>query len=1167
MALSPYTFSGAVALLDSDRKASGVLDKILGGAIFVGTGAALVAGGPVAGLSAAAWLALVDPKNEVSKLLAPLVNKVYSKLKGTNDKSQLELIAAAHTITVLSSYFDALKEMLGGVHAELALTDKDRARLSASGAGDDPFTGEIPLPSPQLGVTENLEQNLIPYFERLAQRTLDFFTGLHAWSRTHLKDQAHLADGIVQCAAAIYTSRMLELSPSPPFALWLTLNEFAATRGLITTQAAAMGELRTMLTIALRGRPAPGDSYRKQLALAAQEVLDEPLLRSSSRTVASPTVRDGFVGPAFQHALADDQSQPADEEWWDGEETHESLVDYLAGYLASESSTERPLLLLGHPGAGKSLLTEVLAAQLPTDSFAVVRVPLRSVNPDDELAIQINKELQRALLKPHADLEELQRECGPCDACVQTGHPAACTHRARLVVLLDGFDELVQATGATQSGYLTKIEAFQKRARTLGSPTSVIVTSRTVVADRAEIPTGTSMIKLCEFDDTRIRRWLSVWNAAHSQIPGFSTLDLEGLTGQEKIAELARQPLLLLMLAVYLAELGTNQLGGADLTQSTLYQRILNRFITRQVTEKTAPDAPENEQRRLETEQRRHLQYAAIGMFNRGRQHITDGELDADLNALEPRKQEPTAIQALSPAHRVLGEFMFVHNAKADRDQRAAYEFLHATFGEFLVAELVMQLLSRLMRYRELEATDPGLHAGQLDDSLLRRLLSHQPLSTRLPTLIFASELANDLTPPQHQSLLATITELLQAELFRPDTGDELYSPLPYDPVRRRACYTANLTLLRVLLDHNPVPVEEVVGTTSRDQWERVVRLWRAGLDNQAWVSIMHSLGTVAHPDVPPDALLLTRRIFSEHEVAVNEAELLGDRLAMAIMLTGAPGTLAVDDRWSDADLTTINNVARILFTTTGTPHLGELLPFDLEWYESLIANAGSRRSPLNNSVKRAILILLSRVATDLPHDYIRRLLALALPPPGPLSYGPELAAVVAAKPALLEDVPELRGFIADVEAGNASAVVAFLWYAEQRSNAPERGQLQELRHQIDLRLIDELPFSFNSGYFAPEFVTYLRLERPEHWIGNRHGDALFEDIEPDMLASIAPEDALYLMEIWPSLSFLEAYLEGRGIDREPDTPLLDVLEAYAAANPSQPFGRAGASGGLGSGD
>ena len=201
------------------------------------------------------------------------------------------------------------------------------------------------------------------------------------------------------------------------------------------------------------------DSYREQLALAAQEVLDEPLLRSRLQTVASPTVRDGFVEPAFHHAVATKDSRPTDEDWWSEQPEYSSLVEFLAGYLASPESSRLPLLLLGHPGAGKSLLTEVLAARLPMEAFAVVRIPLRSVNPDDDLATQIDKELQRTLQRPNADLDLLRRECGPCDECRRADIP--CLHQCHLVVLLDGFDELVQATGVAQSAYLTKIEAFQ----------------------------------------------------------------------------------------------------------------------------------------------------------------------------------------------------------------------------------------------------------------------------------------------------------------------------------------------------------------------------------------------------------------------------------------------------------------------------------------------------------------------------------------------------------------------------------------------------------------------------------------------------------------------------------------------------------------------------------
>ncbi|MET9273033.1 hypothetical protein [Kribbella sp. NPDC003557] len=1145
MALSPYTFRGALAVLDIDDRSRTALERFFGTAIFAGAGAAALAGGPVAGLTAAAWLSLVDPKNEAVSLLDTVVTSVTKRLRGTKDKSQLELVVAAHTITAVSSFFDALPQVIGPKYRELGLTDQERGRLLAvpGAADDDLFDVTVPLSSPELGLETNLEQTLKPYYDRLARRCLDFFTGLEAWSRLEPVPVAALVEAIVERAALLYRSRMLELSASAPFGLWVTLNEFAGTRELIHAQAAALGELRTMLSMVMPGTPSPRNSYREKLALAAREVLDEPLLRSRTQSIASPTVRDGFVEPSFHYAVADDRSRPSDEEWWSQQPQHSSLVEYLASYLASPEGARRPLLMLGHPGAGKSLLTEVLAAQLPEEAFAVVRVPLRSVNPDDDLTLQITKELQRTLQQPNADLAELREECGACDSCSDS---MSCPHRCHLVILLDGFDELVQATGVTQSAYLSKVEDFQKRARTFGTPTSVIVTSRTVVADRAEIAPDTPMIKLREFDRARIERWLAAWNAAHAAIPSFVPLEVDEMTTSDEITELTSQPLLLLMLAVYLAELGTNQLGGADLTQSELYQRIMDRFITRQITEKTAPDASAAEQQLLQRQQRRQLQYAAIGMFNRGRQHITDSELNADLAALEPPATPTAAIQPLTAADRVLGEFMFVHNPRADREQRSAYEFLHATFGEFLVAELVLELLVQLMRHRDLEATSLTPQPAALDDTLLRRLLSHQPISTRAPVRIFLAELAEQRSDEDVSSLHATISELLRRESIRPDTGDELYRPLPYDPVRRRACYTANLTLLRVLLDNDPVPVEELVGADGLDRWRQVVRLWRAGIDESAWETVMQFLGV--SPDDSP-SLQLSVRIESQFDIRLNEAELLGDLTHKAELLVGAFGTHAVDEPWGPGDLEAIRQIALIHFASSGAPHFGRPLAYDYTWYLDLLQTL-SGRSRINGNVKRGIVMLLSRGARDLSTDYIRELLTHAFPPPESIGYEVELAAIVAAHPALLDDMPDLREYIRVVTRSRAPTVVAMFWYAEQRATGDARDQLQQIRIEIDRRLARPELVHCEDGYFAPEFVTYLRLERPQHWTPELPVPRLFGGLKDSTLRSIAPEDALYVVETWVegSIDFVMSYLRSRAVPLGPDADLMAALRDLASS-------------------
>ena len=58
---------------------------------------------------------------------------------------------------------------------------------------------------------------------------------------------------------------------------------------------------------------------------------------------------------------------------------------FLAGYLTLPAAQEAPLILLGQPGSGKSVLTRILAARLPAADFLPVRVELRQVPAEADL--------------------------------------------------------------------------------------------------------------------------------------------------------------------------------------------------------------------------------------------------------------------------------------------------------------------------------------------------------------------------------------------------------------------------------------------------------------------------------------------------------------------------------------------------------------------------------------------------------------------------------------------------------------------------------------------------------------------------------------------------------------------------------------------------------------
>ena len=105
-----------------------------------------------------------------------------------------------------------------------------------------------------------------------------------------------------------------------------------------------------------------------------------------------------------------------------------------------------------------------------------------------------------------------------------------------------------------RSGYLQEVADFQDAEAIQERPLVVIVTSRIMVVDRVDVPQGTSVVKLDTFTDDDISDWLRRWKDANSV--AIADRRVRALTFDAALLqpELARQPLLLLMLAIYAAD-------------------------------------------------------------------------------------------------------------------------------------------------------------------------------------------------------------------------------------------------------------------------------------------------------------------------------------------------------------------------------------------------------------------------------------------------------------------------------------------------------------------------------------------------------------------------------------------------------------------------------------
>jgi len=105
--------------------------------------------------------------------------------------------------------------------------------------------------------------------------------------------------------------------------------------------------------------------------LLQQQVIDEQFVDDNAETRLSfPRKIDGFIPQAYRRFLYESKDVPIeDEDAWRGREVHDGIGAFILQYLESPYSVRTPLLILGHPGSGKSILTEVLAGQLAYPSY------------------------------------------------------------------------------------------------------------------------------------------------------------------------------------------------------------------------------------------------------------------------------------------------------------------------------------------------------------------------------------------------------------------------------------------------------------------------------------------------------------------------------------------------------------------------------------------------------------------------------------------------------------------------------------------------------------------------------------------------------------------------------------------------------------------------------
>lgn len=768
------------------------------------------------------------------------------RLLGLRRFDRTQRLEAAHAVLVITSFFQAFDDPPGhdaqrepSTLELLGLLRSEQVSLAVREWPGDTYVSlmttllgsAVPMPAPHLPFERALDQ-LRDFYLEACTRTYEFAAGL-----VGLRPMLAAQDDLVDRALRRYEEGYRRLAVQvPEFAVWTAMTDAQATRSLVAELGTGLHRIADLLAGMTSG--AAVDAARAGLSTRYRASLDRPILSTldSPAGVTLPALAEGYVNPRGRVAIAGRDSLPATATWWRDKPMHHDIQAFIAGYLTGPDAVTTPLVILGQPGSGKSVLTRTLAARLPAADFLAVRVELRNVLADASIQAQVEEALYQTLG---------ERVTWP-DLVRHAGH-------AMPVVILDGFDELLQATGMNRADYLEQIREFQAREAELGRPCAAIVTSRTVVADRARFPDGTPVVSLEPFDARQVGVWLDVWAAANT--PGLAARGLRPLPIGAALAQrhLAEQPLLLLLLALYDASDNALQRDGASLDRVDLYTRLFEDFAGREVDKHETWRDDDQRRAAIDLELRR-LSAVAIAMLNRGGDVITESDLATDLDALlHPGDiASPGAAdtgRALTPAQMLVGRFFFVHESQGSRETgivERSFEFLHATFGEFLAARLIVGALVELAEER---AETLGRRRAVLDPGYLHAVTSFTTVTRRAPVRDFCRGLIERLPPQQRARCRSLVLDLLpEAGFTHPRWSHQEYEPHSRPVAARHATFAANLVWFAVAVSDGPVPVSELVGEPLVTNWRRLATLFYSQLEHEDRQNVWQSLRVAWSP-------------------------------------------------------------------------------------------------------------------------------------------------------------------------------------------------------------------------------------------------------------------------------------------------------------------------------
>lgn len=367
MSNNKLCYADAVKLLGgADKRIASALDRLTGGLLLAtsGGGANFV-------------LSLFDVQGELARLNRELVSGLGDQLRGLGRFDRTERLTAAHRVIVLTGFFEAVSG--AGLPFDAGKLRLDKSAQVGVSTGEDVLSqrlgvlagilnnSDIPGESTRSG-GETIPDPLEEFYARLTGRLLVYIEGLAAWDDVSQAAQESfigvLRKRVPAVAARRYEEHLRRLAGEfPEVAFWANRLDHAATHDQLQRLNTGLEGLGEVLDRIASG--GPPDDRRQALARRYRKNLDRPIVTTGDAPAGMtiPSLAAAYLSPRYRTAPATRAAHLDQEPWWQEHPICDDLETFLIGHLTSVTATETPLIVLGQPGSGKSVLTRVIAAR------------------------------------------------------------------------------------------------------------------------------------------------------------------------------------------------------------------------------------------------------------------------------------------------------------------------------------------------------------------------------------------------------------------------------------------------------------------------------------------------------------------------------------------------------------------------------------------------------------------------------------------------------------------------------------------------------------------------------------------------------------------------------------------------------------------------------------